>query len=86
MGCPQGSCSGPGIAFADDLVIATKWTTVLEAQTLSNVDLQKIKILNWAKNSKMEFNDQKSKAILITRKRRPDKTNISIHLNNKHIK
>jgi len=41
------------------------------------------KILNWAKNSKMELNEQNSKAMLITRKNTPDKTNIRIYLNNK---
>ena len=33
----------------------------------------------------MEFNEQKSKAMLITRKKRPNKTNISIYLNNKQL-
>ena len=66
------------------MVIATKGTTVLEAENLSNVDLQKIS--NCAENSKMEFNEQKSKTMLITRKKRPDKTNISIYLNNKQLK
>ena len=56
---------------------------LLEAENLSNVDLQKVSI--WAKNSNMEFNEQKSKAILITRKKRPDKTNIRIYVNNKQL-
>jgi hypothetical protein len=35
--------------------------------------------VNWARKNKMQFNESKSKAILITRKRRQDDINIILH-------
>jgi hypothetical protein len=55
------------IAFADDLTVLTKGKTLSEAEAFANSDLAKIK--KWAKDSKMQLNKTKSKAMLITRKR-----------------
>jgi hypothetical protein len=101
MGCPQGSCCGPGfwnvlynallnlefsshtkiIAFADDLAILTHGKTLSEAQEYANSDLAKIE--NWARENKMQFNESKYKAMLITRKRSRD--DIHIFLNNRRL-
>ena len=101
MGCPQGSCRGPGfwnvlynallnlefsshtkiIAFADDLAILTygKMLSEMEVYALTPTDA---KIENWARENKMQFNESKSKAMLITRKRRHDD---NIYLNNRRL-
>ena len=54
------------IAFADDLAIMTKGNPS-EAKVFANSDLAKIK--KWPKDNKMLFDDTKSKAMMITRKR-----------------
>jgi hypothetical protein len=52
-------------AFADDLAIMTKGNTPSEAEAFANSDLAKIE--KWAKENKMQFNETKSKAMVITR-------------------
>ena len=70
------------IAFADDLLIATKAATVAEAENFTNLELNKI--TQWAKEHKLQFNDQKSKIMLITRRRKGRKA-IDIYLNNNRL-
>jgi hypothetical protein len=55
------------ITFADDLAFLTKEKTPTEAEAFANSDLTKIE--KWAKNNKMHFNETKSKAMFINRKR-----------------
>ena len=50
-----------------DLINITKGKTPSEGEAFVNSDL--VKIEKWAKDNKMQFNETKSKAILITRKR-----------------
>ena len=69
------------IAFVDDLVILTYGNTQLEAEAYAKSDLGRIE--NWARENKMQFNESKSKAMLITRKRRTN--GINIFLNNKRL-
>ena len=69
------------IAFADDLVIMTKGNNPPEAQVFANSDLAKIE--KWASENKMQFNDTKSKVMLITRKR--NNGNINVYLNNRRL-
>jgi hypothetical protein len=103
MGCPQGSCSGPGfwnilynslfnidfthhtrvIAFADDLLVLTRGKYVMEAENYANQDLQKIE--SWARVNKMQFNENKSKVLLVTTKTSEDNRTLNIYLNNKRL-
>jgi hypothetical protein len=69
------------IAFADDLAIMTKGNTPSEAEVFGNSDLAEIE--KWAKENKMQFHESKSKAMLITRKRKNE--NIYIYLNNRRL-
>ena len=69
------------IAFADDLVVITRGKSALEAENFSNVDIQVI--AKWAKHNKICFNEEKSKSMLITRRKKPDKTAVNIYLNSK---
>ena len=69
------------IAFADDLAILTYGKTQSEVEAYANSDLAIIK--KWAWENKMKFNESKSKAMLITRKRKQGV--IKIFLNNKSL-
>lgn len=69
------------IAFADDLLVLTKGKYLVEAENYANTEM--IKITKWAKNNKIQFNEQKSKAMIITRKRTINENGIKIYLNNK---
>jgi hypothetical protein len=71
------------IAFADDVIVLTKGKSAFEAENFSNVEMRKIAI--WAKNNKIRFNEQKSKVLLISRKKRKDKSKLSIFQNNKEL-
>jgi hypothetical protein len=69
------------IAFADDLAVLTKGITPSEAGAFANSDLAKIG--KWAKDNKMQFNDTKSKAMLISRKRKTE--SIKIYINKRKL-
>jgi hypothetical protein len=64
------------IAFADDLAIMTRGNTPGEAEVFANLDLAKIE--KWATENKMQFNENKSKAMLITRNRKNTIINITL--------
>jgi len=65
-------------SLSDDVAIMTKCNTLSEEEVLANSDFAYIE--KWAKDNKMLFNDTKSKAMLITRKRNNE--NVNIYLNN----
>jgi hypothetical protein len=69
------------IAFADDLVILTQGQTPIEVEVYANSDLARIE--KWANDNKLQFNESKSKTMLITRKRSNDL--INIYLNNRRL-
>ena len=69
------------IAYADDLAVLTKGKTPSEAEAFANSDLAKIG--KWARDNKIEFNDTKSKAMLITKKRNIE--GINIYINNSRL-
>jgi hypothetical protein len=55
------------IAFADDLLIAVRAENVQEAEKFANIEIGKIK--NWGKENNITFNEQKSKVMLVTRRK-----------------
>jgi hypothetical protein len=59
------------IAFADDLLILTKGDSLVEAENLMNLELSKIS--DWARSNKIRFNEKKSKAMLMSRRKRKEK-------------
>ena len=61
------------VAFAVDLIIATRGGSVKAVENYANVELCKIN--DWMKNNKARFNDKKSKAMLVSR-RKEKKTKI----------
>ena len=56
------------IAFADDLLIAVRAENVREAEHLANREVNKIS--KWAEDNKITFSEQKSKVIVVTRRKR----------------
>jgi septum formation inhibitor-activating ATPase MinD len=71
------------MAFADDLLIAVRAENVQEAENFANIEIGKIS--NWAKENKITFNEQKSKVMLVTRRKRREKTEVNIYLNTKPL-
>ena len=53
------------VAFADDLIIATRGESVRAVENYVNVENSKINV--WAKNKKTRFNDKKSKVMIVLR-------------------
>ena len=70
------------IAFADDLIVLTSGKSLLKAENYGNLEMAKIS--NWATNNKVSFNEQKSKILLISRKRLQN-SELSIYLNSKKL-
>jgi len=71
------------VAFADDLLIAVKAESIRDAENITNIEMNKI--LNWAKNNKINFNEQKSKAMVISRRKRKENKEITVYMNNKPL-
>jgi hypothetical protein len=60
------------VAFADDLLLLTRGKSVREVENIANIELKKVS--RWAKENKARFNDQKSKVMLMTRRKRKERT------------
>jgi hypothetical protein len=71
------------VTFADDLLLLTRGETVSEAENFSNLEMSKI--AEWSKRNKVGFNEEKYKAMLITRRKRKEVNVIKIYLNNKPL-
>ena len=70
------------IAFADDLVLMVEAESIGEAENFANIELNKIE--KWATENKIKFNE-KSKVMLMTRRKRKERKEIAIYLNNRQI-
>jgi len=71
------------VAFADDLIIATRGESARAVENYANVEMNKINVL--AKNNKTRFNEIKSKVMLVSRRKRKENKNITVYLNNKPL-
>jgi len=71
------------VAFADDLIMATRGELVRAVENYVNKELSKIN--GWSKNNKPKFNDKKSKVILVSIRKRNENKNITVYLNNKPL-
>jgi hypothetical protein len=69
--------------FADDLIILTKKELIVEAENYLN--LEHIKYSDWAQNNKLKFNEQKSKVMIMSSRKRKEKKEVQLYLNNKII-
>ena len=71
------------IAFADDLILMTRGNTVLEAENIANVEMTKI--TTWANANKIQFNERKSKVLLLTKRKRKESRVLEIYLNKRRL-
>ena len=71
------------VAFADDLLLAIRGESVRTVENYANVELSKITL--WSKNNKIIFNEEKSKAMLVSRRKRREQREIKVYLNNKPL-
>ena len=55
-----------------------------EVENITNAELKKIS--TWAKENKVCFNDKKSKVMLITRRKRKERKDLEVYLNNKQLR
>jgi len=53
------------VAYASDILLAVKGESIREAENLTNIEMEKI--IKWATNNKINFNENKSKVMLITK-------------------
>jgi len=70
------------VAFADDLIMATRGESVRAVENNVNIELNKIN--RWSKNNKTKFNDKKSKVIMVSRRKMKENKNITVYLNTNH--
>jgi hypothetical protein len=56
---------------------------VREGENFSNIEVNKIS--KWAEDNQIKFNEQKSKVMVVTRRKRKESTDVSIYLNNKPL-
>jgi len=61
-------------------LIAVKAETAKECENFANIEISKI--TEWAEDNKITFNELKSKVMVITGRKRREKTDVSIYLNN----
>lgn len=71
------------VAFADDLVLLTRGATIREAENFANLEMSKVSA--WSKRNKVVFNEEKSKVMVISRRKRKEANDIKIYLNNKPL-
>ena len=71
------------VAYADDVILAVKAESIREAENLTNIEMGKI--TRWAKNNKINFNENKSKVMLITRGKRKENKGLAVYMNNKRL-
>jgi hypothetical protein len=65
------------------LILAISGETVSEVENFSNLELSKITA--WSKSNKIRFNEEKSKVMLISRRKRKEVKDIKIYLHNKPL-
>jgi len=75
--------SSKAVAFADDLLLAIRNKIVRAAENISNIEMNKI--IAWSMNNKINFNEDKSKVMIISRRKRKENKEINVYLNNKPL-
>jgi len=71
------------VAFADDLILMIRADSIREAENIANVEMDKI--ATWAENNKTRFNEEKSKVMLMTRRKPKEQKELAVYLKNKAI-
>jgi hypothetical protein len=71
------------VAFVDDIILAIRGETVSEVENFSKLELSKITARS--KSNKINFNEEKSKVVLISRRKRKEVKEIKVYLHNKPL-
>ena len=61
------------LAFADDLILAIRKETIRAAENISNIKMNKIAA--WSRNNKIKFNEDKSRVMKLSRRKRKENRN-----------
>ena len=69
------------VAFVDDLLLMIRADSIREAEIIANVEIYKI--ATWAENNKTKFNEEKSKLMLMTRRKRKEQKEVAVNMKNK---
>jgi hypothetical protein len=69
--------------LADDLILALRNETLRAADNISNIEV--IKITALSRNNNINFNEDKFKVMIISRKKRKENKEINIYFNNKPL-
>ena len=73
--------SSKAVAFADELILSIRNETVRAEENISNIEMSKITA--WSRNNKINFNEDKSKVMISSKRKRKQNKEINIYLNNK---
>jgi hypothetical protein len=71
------------VFFADDFLLAIRRSNIRAAEKISNIEMTKITA--WAKNNKIKFNEEKSKFMIVSRRKRKEIKEINIYIKHKPI-
>jgi sporulation protein YlmC with PRC-barrel domain len=71
------------VALVDDVILAIRSETVSEGEFLSNLEWSTITA--WSKSNKINFNEEKSRVMLIPRRKRKEVKEIKVYLPNKPL-
>jgi len=71
------------VTFTDDLILMIRADSIREAENIANVEMDKI--ATWAQNNKTRYNEEKSKAMLMTRRKRKEQKEVAVYMNNNAI-
>jgi len=71
------------VAYADDKLIATSGDSIRALENYAIAEMSKV--TDWSKKNKMIFNDEETKAMLVTKRKRREDKDIKIYLHFKPI-
>jgi hypothetical protein len=66
------------VAYAEDLLIATRGDSIRAVDNYANEEPNKIE--EWSRRNKIKFNDKKSKVMLVTRRKRRENKDITHYM------
>lgn len=75
--------SSKAVEFVDDLILAIRNESMRAAENISNIEMSKI--TTWSRNNKINFNEDKSRVMIISRRKRKENKEIKVYLNNKPL-
>ena len=80
----QFSARTKAVAYADDLILVIRNESIRAAENVSNIEMGKIAA--WSRNNKINFNEDKSLLMIVSRRKRKESKEIKVYLNNKPLK